>query len=221
MDDERMVRVMSAKYYGAITHVDLHVGKLLAELEGLGMADNTLVLFTADHGNMLGDHGRWFKGVQYEGSSHVPLLWKGPKGAPQRGGRVVDKVVENTDLLPTLLEAAGLPVPDGVQGRSFLQLAGGKNALWKDRCYSQLRSGMVVDSRWKLIDNSLDGTGALELYDLGNDPKEQRGLAADPKQRDRVAQYRRDLAAWRANRPAPVKIAGMKTPAYAEISDRN
>jgi arylsulfatase len=219
VDDERMVRVMSAKYFGAITHVDLHVGKLFGELERLGMADNTLVLFTADHGNMLGDHGRWFKGVQYEGSAHVPLLWKGPKGSPERGGRVGEKVIENTDLMPTILEAAGLPVPDGVQGRSFLKLAAGKNAQWKDRCFSQLRSGMLLEGGWKLIDNSLDGTGAAELYDLRSDPKEDRNLAYDPKQRDRVAQYRRDLAAWRAERPAPVKITGMKTPAYAEISE--
>src|SRR6266566_6038842 len=88
IEDERMMRVMSAAYYGTIAHVDYHVGKLLDELEKLGMADNTLVLFTADHGNMLGDHGRWFKGVMYEGSSHVPLLWRGPKDAKENTGRV-------------------------------------------------------------------------------------------------------------------------------------
>jgi arylsulfatase len=219
VDDERMVRVMSAKYYGAITHVDVHVGKLLGELERLGMAGNTIVLFTADHGNMLGDHGRWFKGVQYEGSAHVPLLWRGPKGASENGGKVVGKVIENTDLMPTLLEAAGLPVPEGVQGRSFLALARGNGAQWKDRCYSQLRGGMVLDGRWKLIDNSLDGSGTLELYDLRNDPKEEHNQADDAKQRDRLTEYRRDLAKWRSNRPEPVKIAGMRTPAYAEISD--
>ncbi len=218
IDDERMMRVMSAKYYGAITHVDLHAGRLLGELERLGMADNTLVLFTADHGNMLGDHGRWFKGVQYEGSAHVPLLWKSPQEANR--SRVLDQIIENTDVMPTILEAAGVPAPDGVQGRSFLPLARDKNAAWKNRCYSQLRSGMVLDGRWKLIDNSLDGTGSLELYDLRNDPKEDRNLAADPKQRDRVAQYRHDLAAWRARRPAPVKVSGMKTPAYAEITEQ-
>ena len=220
VDDERMIRTMSAKYFGSITHVDKHVGELLAELQRLGMADNTLVLFTADHGNMLGDHGRWFKGVQYEGSAHVPLLWRGPKGAAENGGKVVGKAIENTDLLPSILESAGLPVPQGVQGRSFLKLARGKDPQWKDRCYSQLNTGMLLDGRWKLIDNSLNGTGPCELYDLNSDPKEERNLVGDPKQSERVAQYRRDLAAWRANHPAPIKIAGLKTPAYAMIDSK-
>jgi len=220
VDDERMMRVMSALYYGAITHVDNQLGRLFGELERLGMADNTLVLFTADHGNMLGDHGRWFKGVQYEGSSRVPLLWRGPKGAAERVGRVVDKTVENSDLMPSILEAAGLPVPEGVQGRSFLKLARGEDSQWKDRCYSQLRSGMFLEgARWKLIDNSLDGSGPAELYDLRNDPKEALNLAESPAQRDRVVEYRRRVAAWRAEKPAPVRISGMPTPAYAEITE--
>jgi arylsulfatase len=219
VDDERMIRVMSAIYYGAITQVDDQIGRILAELDKLGMADNTLVLFTADHGNMLGQHGRWFKGLQYEGSARIPLLWRGPKGAPENGGHVVDKHIENTDLAPTILETAGLPIPEGMQGRSFLKLARGKDTNWKNRCFSQLRSGMLLDGRWKLIDDSLDCTGPRELYDLRNDPKEEHNLAGDPKQRDRVAEYCKRLTAWRADHPAPVKIAGMPAPAYAHISD--
>ncbi len=219
VDDERMVRVMSAKYYGAITHIDHLIGNLLAELDRLGMANNTLVLFTADHGNMLGDHGRWFKGVQYEGSAHIPLLWKWPEGDPRNDGRVVDQVVENTDLMPSLLEAVGLPVPDGVQGRSFLKLARGQDPDWKSSCFSQLNAGMVMHESWKLIDNSRNGTGPFELYDLRNDPKEERNLADDPKQRDRVAHYRAELARWRAERPAPIRVPGLSTPAYAQITE--
>ena len=219
VDDERMVRVMSAIYYGMITHVDNQVGKLMAELESLGMADNTLVLFTADHGNMLGDHGRWFKGVQYEGSAHIPLLWKGPRGSAENGGRVVERVVENTALVPSILESVGVPVPEGVQGQSFLKLARGKDPDWRDRGYSQLRSGMVLDGHWKFIDNSLDLTGTRELYNLKTDPKEERNLAGAPNERDRVAQYAKDLAAWRAERPAPIRIPGMATPAYAQITE--
>ncbi len=218
VDDERMMRVMSALYYGAITHVDQQVGKLLGELDRLGMTDNTLVLFTADHGNMLGDRGRWFKGLQYEGSARVPLLWRGPRGSAENGGRVVDRVIENTDLAPSILEAAGLPVPEGVQGRSFLKLARGKDPGWKDRCYSQLRGGSFQEGPWKFIDNSLDGSGARELYDLRNDPHEARNLTAEPRHRDRVAHCVRQLTAWRALRPDPVRVSGMSTPLYASIS---
>ena len=215
VDDPEMMRVMTAKYFGAITHVDTHVGKMLAELESLGMADNTLVLFTADHGNMLGDKGRWFKGVQYEGSSHVPLLWRAPRN---RKSSVVDQVVENTDLVPSILETAGIPVPAGVQGKSFLKLAAGADPNWKNCCFSQLNMGMLLEGKWKLIDNSLDGSGPFELYDLGSDPKEDRNLAADAKQQKRVAAMLKKLAVWRGERPAPVTIAGMSTPAYAQVS---
>jgi arylsulfatase A-like enzyme len=218
IDDEQMLRVMSAAYYGAIAHLDQQIGRLFGELERLGMADNTLVLFTADHGNMLGDRGRMFKGVMYEGSAHVPLIWRGPKGAPENRGRVVDKIVENTDLLPTILDSAALPVPHRVQGRSFLPLARGQSTNWKDRCYSQLRTAMVRSGQWKFIDNSRDLSQEFELYDMRNDPKEQRNLAGDPKQRDRIEDYKRQLIAWRSGKPAPVKIAGMAAPDYAHLS---
>jgi len=218
VDDERMMRVMSAKYYGAITHIDDQVGRLSGELKRLGMAENTLVLFTADHGNMLGDRGRWFKGLQYEGSARVPLLWRGPKGSKENGGRTVNQVIENTDLMPSILEAAGLPVPEGVQGRSFLKLARGGDPRWKNRCFSQLRSGMLLDGPFKYIDNSLDGTGSRELYDLANDPKEGRNLGADAKHRERVTEMATQVAAWRADHPAPAKVKGLAAPDYSLIS---
>jgi arylsulfatase A-like enzyme len=218
IDDERMLRVMSAAYYGAIAHVDQQLGRLFGELERLGMADNTIVLFTADHGNMLGDRGRMFKGVMYEGSSHVPLIWRGVKSATENRGRVERKIIENTDLMPTILDACGLPLPEGMQGRSFVKLMRDGDSLWKDRCYSQLRTAMVRDSRYKFIDNSRGLSGDFELYDMQEDPKEQRNLIAESRHRDRVADYKRQLTEWRAERPAPVKIAGMQTPAYARIS---
>jgi arylsulfatase A-like enzyme len=212
-----MLRVMSAAYYGAIAHLDQQIGRLLNELERLGMADNTIILFTADHGNMLGDRGRFFKGIMYEGSSHVPLIWRGVKGAAENSGKVIDKIVENTDLLPAILESAGLPVPERVQGRSFLKLMRGQDPQWKDRCYSQLRTAMVRSGRWKLIDNSRDLSGQLELYDMKDDPKEMRNLAGVASQRDRLEDFKRQLTAWRADKPAPVRIAGMKTPEYVVI----
>ena len=96
---------------------------------------------------MLGDKGRWFKGVQYEGSAHVPLLWKGPKGSKENGGRVVNQVIENTDLMPTILDAAGLPVPEGVQGRSFVKLARGEVMLAAYCCYTERNLDLMAQPR--------------------------------------------------------------------------
>jgi uncharacterized sulfatase len=219
VDDERMIRMMSAAYYGLVTHTDEQIGRLLDELEQLGMAGNTLVLFTADHGNMLGDHGRWFKGIMYEGSAHIPLIWRGPKGAPENKGRVEQKLVENTDLAPSILETIGVPVPEGVQGKSFVSLARGRDPKWKDLAYAQLRDGMIRTPEFKFIDNSLEGSGPYELYDMRKDLKEENNLADSPKHRALVEDFKKQLARWRADKPAPVKIAGMKTPDYAFVSD--
>lgn len=220
IDDERMERVLTAKYFGAVTNVDDNVGRILAELERQGMMDNTIILFSADHGNMLGQKARWFKGLQYDGSAGIPLLWRGPKGAPENTGRVENRIVENIDIMPTLLAAAGLPVPEGVQGRSFLPLARGADPNWKDRCFSQLQTGMVRTPQWKLIDNSLNLSGDLELYDMRSDPHEERNVARDAKNRDLVADLSRQLTRFRADQPAPVKIPGMPAPAYSVISDK-
>ena len=220
IDDELMMRRMTALYFGAISHIDTHLARLFAELEQLGMADNTIVIFTSDHGNMLGDHGRWFKDVQYEGSAHVPLIWKGPKGAKENGGHAVEPLIETTDVMPTLLEAAGLPVPEGVQGKSFLALARRSPQAargWKNHVYSQLKGGSFIKDGYKLIDNSLDGTGAKELYHLKADPKEMTNLASDPAHAARLAKMMGELQKWRAVKPAPIKVSGMATPAYAEV----
>lgn len=220
IDDERMERVMTAKYFGAVTNVDDSIGRILGELERLGMMDNTIILFSADHGNMLGQRARWFKDLEYDGSAGIPLLWRGPKGAPENTGRVEKRIVENIDILPTLLTAAGIPIPEGVQGRSFLSLARGVDPNWKDRCFSQLHSGMVRTPQWKLIDDSLNLSGKLELYDMRNDPQEARNLANDPKMRDVVAELSGQMTQFRAARPEPFKISGMPSPAYTVISDQ-
>jgi arylsulfatase len=219
IDDVRMERVMTAMYFGAITNVDDNIGRIFAELERLGMMDNTLILFTADHGNMLGEKARWFKGVEYEGSAHIPLLWRGPKAAPENTGRVESKIIENTDLLPTLLDYIGAPVPDGVQGRSFLKLARGGDPNWKDFCFSHLRDGMVRTPEWKLISNRTEA-GDFELYDMRRDPHEERNLASEPRHRALIADLNSRMQRCLADSPAPVKIAGMGTPPYAFISDK-
>lgn len=219
VDDPEMVRIMSAIYYGSIAHIDNQIARLLAELDRLGMADNTLVMFTADHGNMLGDHGRWFKGVMYEGSARVPMLWRGPKGSRENGGKVVRQAIENTDVMPALLEAAGLPIPEGLQGRSFLKLARSGDPNWKGTVFSQLRDRMWLENGFKYIESGASGQGTPELYDLRNDPREQRNLAADPAHNARLAHARQRIAAVQTATPPALRVPGMSTPLYAHVDE--
>jgi len=100
-----------------------------------------------------------------------------------------------------------------------LSLARGKDHNWKNRCYSQLATAMVRTPRWKFIDNTRNLGGSFELYDMRNDPKEQRNAIAEPGHRDMVEDFKRQLTTWRADKPAPVKIAGMSQPVY-EVSDK-
>ena len=183
------------------------------------MADDTIVIFTADHGNMLGDHGRWFKGVMYEGSSHVPMIWRGVKGAKENGGKIAEQPIENLGVMPALLEAAGLPVPEGVQGKSFLKLARGGDPKWKSTVFSQLRDRMWIEGGFKYIESGKSGDGQRELFDMRNDPKEERNLAAEPAHRERVERSRERIKRVQEEKPVPVRIAGMSTPAYAQLDD--
>ena len=122
------------------------------------MAENTLIVFTADHGNMLGDLNRWFKGVMYEGSTRIPLLMKAPPASPFAAqfnrGAVISNIVENIDVMPTLCEMVGVPLPSkGIQGRSMTTLVAGKDAGWKDRAFAERGSSMVRTPQYKLIKN--------------------------------------------------------------------
>ncbi len=183
-----------AAYYAMIELIDHNVGRMLDALERTGQADNTLVIFTSDHGEMLGDHGLLLKGCRfYEGLVHVPLIvrWPGQIAA----GATTDALVELTDLAPTLLEAAGLPVPEHMAGRSLLPLLRGATAEHRGevRCeyyaalrslkrnlsgWSDSRATMIRDRRYKLA--VYHGHPVGELFDLQEDPHEHRNLWREP-----------------------------------------
>ena len=212
IDDEQMQRVMTALYYGAITHIDTELARLFNELERLGQAKDTIVLFTADHGNMLGDRGLWFKDFMYEGSAHVPLIVKTPTNKP----RQIPHLIENIDLMPTLLDYAKIPIPAGIQGRSFRPLLEtGRQPNWKNRAISDLTSTMHLSENWKFIDNN---NGTIELYNLANDPEEATNLAHDPAHQGRLHSAQKELAKWRAANPPKVKIPNLPAPDYSQLS---
>jgi len=183
-------RGMIAAYYAQIELIDDQVGRLLDELDATGQRENTLIIFTSDHGEMLGDHGLRLKGCRfYEGAVHVPLIISWP-------GRVRQDVhsralVELVDLVPTLLEATGQPVPDDVQGRSLLPILGGESdpnvhrefvrceyhdAL--DRPFAS-HANMLRNDRFKLV--LYHGHEIGELYDLEHDPHEYENLWGRPE----------------------------------------
>lgn len=183
-------RVVQALYYAMIEQVDEQVGRMLDTLDRTGQRDNTVIIFMSDHGEALGDHGLVHKGGRFfDGLTRVPLLWRWP--GRFAAGTQSDALVELTDIAPTLLGLAGLPVPPEMQGRSLLPLLVGEAdpGMHREdvRCeyYDALhRPGqesfgtMYRDRRWKLT--VYHGLGLGELYDLEADPHEFNSLWADP-----------------------------------------
>jgi len=176
-------------YYASLAWTDHCIGQLLEALERAGLRDDTIVVYTSDHGDMLGEHGLLKKWAFYEGAVRVPLLVRWPgRVAP----RAIERVVQHIDLVPTLLEQLGLPLPDGVDapaGRSLVPLlAGGDDPGRRDLAISELAGRdelhwMVRDGTYKYVWHGADGQG---LFDLAEDPGETRNLAGDPEQAARI-----------------------------------
>jgi len=187
---ERDHRLVRAAYWAMIDLIDEQVGRMLGALEAAGQAENTMVIFMSDHGEMLGDHGLYLKGrAFYEPAVRVPLIVSAP-GAIQ-GGRRSRALVELVDLAPFLLEAAGLPVPRSMQGHSLLPLLSGGADLdhHRDDVYSEFHVArqrpkpgdnvtMLRTDRHKLV--VVHGKEPGELYDLKADPTETDNRWDDP-----------------------------------------
>ncbi len=172
--DPGQVAVTRRQYAAAIEVIDDAVGEMLAAVEARGQLDNTVVLFTSDHGEMLGDHGMYAKSVMYRPAMDVPLLAAGPGIA---AGRDSDALVELIDVNPTICELAGLPPQENIDAVSFAPLLAGEADGHRSECVSQLTNCRAVrTATHKLIESFND---APELYDLSADPDETRNVAAE------------------------------------------
>ncbi len=177
---------MKANYYGLVRELDVWVGRLLDKLKELRLEKNTLVIFTSDHGEMLGDHGMGGKTVLYEGAVHVPLLIRLPGRIP--ANTVVETPVSTIDLFATILDYTGR-AGHFSEGRSLRPLMEGTEKEGPDYCVSE-RPGnkpnfMVRTKRWKLLYPSQLSSGARPaLYDLENDPHELTNLLGYNPDRD-------------------------------------
>jgi len=180
--EERIRRARSA-YYGLVTALDENVGRILDEIERTGRLSDTLVVYTSDHGEMLGAHGLWLKNVLLEGAARVPLLLAGA-GLPK--GKLVDAPVSHVDLVATVLDMAGIQRPKGLRGHSLLPLAHGDPTNDFQHVYAESHSEgnctgsfMIRKGEWKYI--YFSGYGDNLLFDLSKDPEELNNLFGKEK----------------------------------------
>ena len=168
------VAVTRRQYCAAIELIDDQVGRIIEAVEQRGMADDTIIVFASDHGEMLGDHGLYTKSVPYEAALRVPLIAAGP-GIP--GGRTSDALVELIDINPTLCALADLPAQEGLDARNFSPVLTGERSTHREEAASALRQFRLIrTAEYKLIAHE---TGETELYDLENDPDEQKNVSAE------------------------------------------
>ena len=203
---EPILRKMVANYYGLISLIDDQVGRILQVLEHKGLAEDTLIAYTSDHGDHLGDHHLLHKsGVTfYEGSVRVPYLVSYPPAFPRSA--MCGELVETIDLPATFLDVAGVELPETMQGRSLVGLAEGRLSHWRDDAFSEINLhtnpemhgprdpgsrdhvAMIATRTWKYV--HLPNLGIGELYNLADDPHELHNLFYQPAYADKVSEMR-------------------------------
>jgi arylsulfatase A-like enzyme len=204
---DRQLAEMTANYYGMISLIDHNVGRILALLSDSGLERNTLVVYTTDHGELLGNHGLYLKHpIPYEDLLRVTMIARGPGIA---AGKVVDEPVSTLDLAATFYDCAGVSEPIALQSRSLRKLLAGSVAT-RDAAYSEWHvhpSRCGVDLKLRTVRTKTHkctfelGSGAGELYDLANDPAEMDNRYDDPG----CANVRKELHDMMRARPGTVR----------------
>lgn len=236
LDDEDVrteagCRKLRAKYLGMVTLVDQAVGDILQALDDNRLRDDTIVVFTSDHGDLVGDHMLFGKSCTYEEALKVPLIVRVPW--LEKGGRRIEERISQIDLVPTLLDLMGEPIPEGLEGISRAPVLRGAATLgeqdggdvfiewtgtdgWPtpdkspdlpvevwDRVLGPWRTVISADG-WKL---NLSPVDQCELYDLSNDPYEEQNLFDYPRQRERIQDLADRIRRWQVhtgdNAPLP------------------
>mgnify|MGYP006288266841 CR=1 FL=1 len=204
-DDPENIRLHLRKYYAAITEMDAQFGRVLDAVDKLGLLDDTYIVFMGDNGWFMGEHGFTSKVLAYEESIRVPMIVAGPGIKPA----VETDIALNIDLPATILDLAGVPIPDGMHGRSLRPLLEGSRVDWRDGFLYEAPTSSLGSRplfafrtrRWKYIrtcpPQDISRTEFEELYDLQRDPHETTNLAPDPRFAEVLAELRKRLAAAR------------------------
>jgi len=221
-------------FYALCSHIDHQLRLVLGTLREEGLLDDTVILFTSDHGDMLGAHGGWAKRLFYEPSARVPMIVLGPAGDPRiEPGRVDDRLVGLQDVMPTLLDLAGLPVPKTLSGRSMVRRS---RRAW---LYGESGEGldatrMIRQGPWKLI--YYPEGNIAQLFHVETDPDELNDLSGEARHRGILDSMRSQLrsqlygadrawvrgSSWRGlpSRPAAEVIAGLRARGRRLIEQR-
>ena len=192
---ENEIRAAIRAYYGSISYVDQLVSRVLVALKNTGVDDNTVIIFTSDHGEMLGERGMWFKKHFFENSMHIPLIVNAPWIKPER----VQELVSLVDLLPTFNAIAGISEAiEPLEGVDLLSLTGAKKADRTRKIYAEYLAEttpvpifMIREGDYKYIESSIDGE---LLFNVARDPHERDNLASDPAEAVRLEAFRSESA---------------------------
>jgi len=206
---KEVIRESRAGYCGCMSFVDEQIGRFLEALKKRGDLENTLILFTADHGDTMGDHHHWRKTYAYEGSARIPMIIRWPESMNLKAdrGQNIRELVELRDVLPTFIETAGIPESDDMEGKSMFKLIKGESGDWRktlDLEHSQFywpenNWTALTDGRYKYIYFATDGD--QQLFDLDNDPGEMVNLAEKPE-------YEKLLNSWRQRMVQHLTVRG-------------
>lgn len=203
-------RRLIARYWGLVSQVDAAVGRILDAVRRCGVEKNTIIVFTSDHGDMMGSHRLITKGFQFEEAVRVPLIIKIP-GHP-RSGSIIREPVSQIDLVPTLLDFMGKPIPEGLDGYSLKPFLNGEGEIQEKNVFIEwFPHNTLYRSRSDEIDHPVitvitpDGWkynwssfGQHELYDLNDDPLESKNLARRRSHHSLIKKLQREIERWKA-----------------------
>jgi len=193
------VQVARAHYAGMVTFQDACIGRMLDWLDAAGLADNTIIAYSSDHGDLLGDFGRFFKVCMYDGSVRVPFIWRVPGVVPAEDPHQRDHLVGLQDILPTFCGLTGVELGYDVDGDDLTPILANSNAPGREFYVSECDAGndqkaMVRTAKWKYLYSEVGGIE--ELYDARKPDGELRNLAGDPAYASAVSELRETLIQW-------------------------
>jgi arylsulfatase A-like enzyme len=203
--DLALQKRMMHGYMACVSYVDAQLGRVLDELDRLGLSDHTAIILIGDHGFHLGDHGLWGKFTHLEEAAHCPLIVVDPGNG--RAGSRVSGLAEFMDIYPTFCDLAKLPVPAHCEGRSLVPLLDGVSKPWKTAAFTEYHLGRAWGTSMRtaryryteFIDHQTGAVSEVSLYDLLKDPDSNENVAGDPDCQDVVKELHQQWAAgWQA-----------------------